>query len=280
MAAPTPSPQAVYLDLDGTLLGPARELHPSTRATLHALVDRGVRVGLATGRMHASAAPYARAVRANAPLVLFNGAQVVDPDDGRVLLERRLGAQATRDALEIARAHGAHVNLYDRERLVIERVTEVAEASMRKDGVRAEAVGDLRSWGTGEVTKLLLIAKDATLDAIEATLAPALRGRASLVRPEPSYLEVLPAGTSKGAALVRVARVIDIPLARMVAFGDGPNDLEMVEVAGVGVAMGNAHATLKAAADEIIGDHASDTIAVALARLFRLDDVTDPRTPQ
>jgi hydroxymethylpyrimidine pyrophosphatase-like HAD family hydrolase len=72
-----------------------------------------------------------------------------------------------------------------------------------------------------------------------------------VVRSEPTYLEILPAGVNKGAALSKVSEITGVPLSDMAAFGDSNNDVEMIEAAGLGVAVGNALDNLKAVADYV-----------------------------
>ncbi|KLU59985.1 putative phosphatase YwpJ [Peptococcaceae bacterium CEB3] len=67
----------------------------------------------------------------------------------------------------------------------------------------------------------------------------------TFVRSEPYFLEILPPDTSKGAALRLLRKHLSIPSSRVVAVGDNPNDKEMLEAAGFGVAVGNAHRELK-----------------------------------
>ena len=75
------------------------------------------------------------------------------------------------------------------------------------------------------------------------------------------FLEVLPRGVNKGVALKEVMSRLSIPLEAVVAFGDGMNDLELLKVAGKGVAMENAHPELKAQADDVAAHHDQEGVA-------------------
>ncbi|MBI4390754.1 MAG: HAD-IIB family hydrolase, partial [candidate division NC10 bacterium] len=92
-----------------------------------------------------------------------------------------------------------------------------------------------------------------------------------LVRSEPTYLEVLPPGVNKGAALAELARQLGIPLDQVVAFGDNLNDLEMVEAAGFGVAVGNAHPDVKARADLVAGTNNEGGMAAVIREVILAD---------
>jgi len=265
--------QAVYFDVDATLVDRHRRFHPETLAAIRDLRTTGVRVGVATGRMYASALPYAEAIEVDAPLILYNGCLVAERATGQAIFERQLALEPARAALALARAMEIHANLYLRDLLVIERVTETAEASMKKDGVRAEPVGDLAKFLQEDPTKILLIAPDALLAEFAAEIRRVwrnVRPLPELVPSEPTYLEILPPGASKGEGLREACRRLRIAPATVVAFGDGPNDLEMLEVAGLSVAMGNAHPDVKAIADRVIGDCDSDAVGRALRDIFEL----------
>ena len=82
-----------------------------------------------------------------------------------------------------------------------------------------------------------------------------------------TYLELLHPEVSKGAALRRIAHMLGVARDEVIAFGDSHNDLDMLAFAGVGVAMGNASAEVKALADLITDSNEDDGIATALERL-------------
>jgi hypothetical protein len=166
--------------------------------------------------------------------------------------------------LRIAAELAIHTNLYVGEELLIAQRSAISLESERKDGVPHTVVGALAPWleaRAAQPYKLLLIEEQGAFDELERRARAALRSECTLVRSEPTYLEVLPPGVCKGAALDAVERCYGIAPSRVVAFGDGLNDVELLERAGLGVAMGNAHPGLAAIADVVIGTHATDAIA-------------------
>jgi len=256
----------IYFDVDETLVDRERRLLPGTVRALAEARRRGARLGLATGRMLVSARPYAEAIEAKAPLILYNGCRIQDPLTGEVLFRRELPLPLARLALEILPGFDIHCNLYVGNSLYIESVTPRAEASMIKDGVEAEPVGDLLSFLREDPVKLLLIGKGKELDRFREEYTRNLPGstRPELVRSEPTYLEILPAGASKGEALGEVSAITGVPLTRIAAFGDSYNDIEMLERAGLGVAMGNSPDDVKARADVVADTNEADGIAKAM----------------
>ncbi len=262
--------RAVYFDVDATLVDSRRRFHPATVAAMHALRDLGVKRALATGRAFASARPYVRAIAADAPLVLYNGSQVVDPVDGAVLSSCDLALEHARRALALAATHDLHVNCY-LERLYVARLGRRAKESVAKDGLAAEPVGDLSAFLDRDPVKLLCIgpapACDAFKDELDAACA-AHPAPPTVVRSEPEYVEVLGHGANKGHGLELACAAAGWDPSEVVAFGDGLNDLELLEAAGLGVAMGNAHPEVRARADRVIGHHDTDALGLALAKIF------------
>ncbi len=264
----------IAADVDGTLVDDRRQIPPAVREALAEARAAGCRLTLATGRMYASVLPFAEAVRTDAPLILYNGAALVERGSRRVTFRRCLSLADARLALTLLRRFPLHVNLYVGEDLYIERVTPAATESMVKDGVTAQAVGDLVAFLREDPVKLLCIGEPADLEAfrlafLEERARRGLPGQTPhLVRSEPTYLEVLPPGVNKGVALAELARQLAIPLEAVVAFGDNLNDAEMLEVAGLGVAVGNAHPDLKARADLVAGTNNKGGMAPVIREII------------
>lgn len=257
----------IVLDVDGTLVDRERRISPDTLRALEAAQASGIRVTLATGRMFASALPYARKIRADAPLILYNGARIQDPINGAILYSAHLPRDQALRALRLAQQSGLHANLYLGEHIYIERVSETSRESARKDGVEQVAVGDLVGFLEGrqeDPVKILLIGPGERLEAFAAAYRAGTQDLPHLVRSEPTYLEILRRGVSKGAALLRLCELVGIPPSAAVAFGDNLNDLEMIQAAGLGVAMGNAHAALKQAARVVAPSNDEDGVAAVL----------------
>lgn len=247
-------------------MGADRRIPGCTLEALRAAQQRGIRVTLATGRMYASALPYAEAVGADAPLILHNGARIQERVSRAVLMTSTLPRQDARRALVLLREFPLHVNLYAGDRLLIEKATPAAKESMRKDGVEACPVGGLLAFldGTPEdPVKLLIVGPSPDLEAFARRFRAEGHDGPGLVRSEVDYLEVLPRGVSKGRALGRLCEHLNIPLGAVAAFGDNHNDAEMIACAGLGVAMATAPPEVQAQA-RIVAPPGKDGIARVL----------------
>jgi hypothetical protein len=252
-------------DVDETLLDPAQRIPEVLRDALEGCRRQGVRLSLATGRMFESARPYLEAIRANAPVILYNGARVQDPQTGRICYDRTVDLQEALRALGLVKDAGLHVNLYLDDGIYIEKTTEVSRESAKKDGVVQKPVGDLAAFLKAPPTKLLIIGPGERLEALWRAF-DAEPHRAAVVRSEPTYLEILPPGVNKGTALREVSRLTGIPLSDIAAFGDSNNDIEMIREAGLGVAVANALPAVKAAARYVSDLPRSDGVAEAIRK--------------
>jgi len=265
--------RAAFFDVDGTLVDSNRRFHPLTVAAIHRMREQGFGRSLATGRMWRSARPFAEAIAADLPLVLYNGARVTDPTSGRTLEEVLLPLAQATFGVEAARRHGLHINYYLGDDLFVERLDERALGSMVKDGSDPQRVESLDRLLDRDPVKLLCIGTPEQCDAFKAEVDRGAPGpkRPTVVRSEPEYVEVLAPGVTKGGGLAVALRHAGLAPSEVVAFGDNLNDLELLELAGLGVAPGDGHPGAVQRADRVIGDHDSDAVGRALFDIFALE---------
>ena len=243
----------VVLDLDGTARSRHLGITSGVRGAIAAARAKGVRVCVATGRMWRSAEPWVRALGADPPVILYNGGQVLDFASGRTLYERRLPGATARAALDLIRNDPeVQPHLYVDDRVLVERPHPLTDAYTADDGLTAEVVPSFEPFLGGDPHKVLVI---GSRDRVEV-LQRAVRDEALLVhavQSEPVYLEILPPGVSKGEALRVLLGDLGLAPIETIAIGDNWNDVEMIEAAGLGVAMGQAPEGVRARADYVCG---------------------------
>lgn len=261
--------QMVVTDLDGTLLNSRRELTARTEAALRAVLARGIPVVLATGKTRYSAEHIIDRLHLSTPGIFMQGMLVYD------------GSGAVRHATALDR----DVATFVATRPVPAGCTLVAysEAAIFTTGGRQDHLDFLTDHHEPEpqhvpslaaatriqpIHKFIFLGPADALAALRQSLAAQLNGSAALVQPMDVLLEVVPAGVSKGTALAGLLAEMGLSAANVVAFGDGENDVEMLRLAGMGVAMGNAMAVVKDSADSVTLTNDEDGVAVALERLI------------
>ena len=243
----------VVADLDGTARSRRFGVTPGVRRAIADVRARGVRVCVATGRMWRSAAPWIQSLGADTPAILYNGGRVFDFDGGRILYERRLAAEFTRQALAVIRRDPeVQPHLFLNDRVYVERRHPMTEAYTEDDGLGYEVMTAFEPLLTDDPHKILVLGAPGRLEALSSA---ARQGRLSAraVQSEPTKLEFLPPGSSKGAALRAMLEALGVEAGEVVAVGDNWNDLEMIEAAGLGVAMADAPEGVRARADHVCG---------------------------
>ena len=265
----------VVLDVDGTLLDSAGELRPRVIQAVRRVTECGCQVTLATGRRFRSTQPIAESLGLTFPLILHGGALIAAPDSGEILHANHLrgwvAGRAIRALTEAGRqpiiygngfgAEQVYLGPAERDDAYVRRYLRVAERVTRLDDAALTGAGDPLGIGVlGEPDDLENAAR-----LVEGI--PGCRVFVTaLQRLDCHLLEVVSAGCSKAAAVEWLCRTYRIDPAAVLAIGDHVNDLELLQIAGFAVAMGDAPPRVRAAADAVTGTADEDGVAQALER--------------
>jgi Cof subfamily protein (haloacid dehalogenase superfamily) len=216
--------------------------------------EAGVHVIVVTGRMFQAVRPYLAELRLDDPVVCYQGALVADPATGEFLRHVTMPLPATFEAMDAVIDAGFHLNCYVDDELYVAEETPEAHAYADLNKVPMHVVGDLRAWLTEEPTKLVAVGDPDALDELEGVLKPRFAGRLFVSKSLPHFLEFAHPDVSKGAGLSFVAERLGFSAAETVACGDGENDRELLDWAGYGVAVANAHPDILGRAQLVVAD--------------------------
>lgn len=257
----------IALDLDDTLLLPDRTI---SRRSLRAVAEarrQGVAVVLATGRMFRAAVPFAKQLQLDLPLIAYQGALIKTTESQEVLRAAELSAADCYPVLEYLDSKGIHANLYIEDELYVATMNEVAASYVSFSKVPVHVVGKLASFDFAHATKIVAIGDPAHLHNTIEPEAKALFGSSLAINTSrPHFLEFGHPHATKSSALAFLGCKLGIFQHEILAIGDGANDLDMIEYAGVGVAMGNADVRLKAVANYVTASNTQDGAAKAIER--------------
>lgn len=209
----------------------------------------GVPVIVATGRMFRSVRPFLEAAGIEEPVVCYQGAAVVDPVSGTFLLHEPLSLESARAVITLLVELGHSPNCYVGDRLYVDRHTEYSRMYAGFQHLPVEEVGDLVTWLEEAPTKLVAVADPEKIPALRAAVAHRYADRVYLTTSLPHLLEIGNPAASKGSGMAFVAEQLGISLDRIVSFGDGENDLELIAEAGFGIAVADANPLLLERAD-------------------------------
>ncbi len=259
-------------DIDGTLVDSKQEVPEENRKAIQRLLATGALFTFATGRIEESTTPYARDLGANAPAILYNGAKIVDLELGETLFERNLPMDQAIAALEVASRLDVRTHVYIDGKVYVARIDSVVRDYAKKDRVDCIEVGDLAAFlksGHAHVppTKFLIIGESESLEILHREIQ-AVFPEGSLVESDACYLELLPPGVSKGAALPILCEILGLNPADTVAVGDNMNDVEMIQAAGMGVAVENAHPYARQQAAFVAPSNEESGVADVIRRFF------------
>ena len=236
-------------------------LRPRTRAAIAALRARGLHVIVVTGRMFRATRPYLEEADLDDPVICYQGALVADPVSGEFLRHVPIPRESALEAIDAVVSAGFHMNCYVDDLLYVAEVTPEARAYADFQHLEIHAVGPLRDWLHDDPTKLVAVGDPAALDELEAELKPRFRGRLFVSKSLPYFLEFAHPDVSKGSGLQFVAGRLGFTAAETVACGDGENDRELLDWAGFGVAVANAHPEILARADLVVPDVEHEGVA-------------------
>lgn len=235
-------------------------LRPRTLAALRRAREAGVRVIVVTGRMYRSIAPYLKEAGLEDPVVCYQGAVVAEAD-GTFLRHVPIPLDVAREAIDAVTAEGVHLNAYVDDDLYVAEVTPEARAYADFQHIPLHPVGDLRTWLSQPPTKLVAVDERTRIDELEQRLKPRFAGRLYVSKSLPEFLEFASPDVNKASGLAFLADRLGFSREGTVALGDGENDVELVQWAGFGVAVANAHERVLAAADLVCPSDEDEGVA-------------------
>ncbi|MAS35724.1 MAG: hypothetical protein CL610_17070 [Anaerolineaceae bacterium] len=268
----------IVVDLDGTLLNAEHEITERTQDAIKAAQAQGVKVVLATGKTRGSALKVIDQLGLDTPGIYVQGLVVHDAA-GSILRQETLDPAVVRQVITFAEDRGFSLIAYSGTRTFVRARNHNTNLVIEYGEPEAEVVGPLQNiLDTTPFNKLMAIdrAEPRRVKALRWQLGMQLDGTARLVQPAlEEMVEVLPKNGSKGTALKALLKDLHLAPSQVMALGDGENDIEMLEYAGVGVAVANAEPILKKVADYVTTASYGEGVAEAIERY-----ILKPAEPQ
>ncbi len=272
----------LVLDVDGTLLNDAKEITKRTLSALLKIQQMGVRVVLASGRPLYGLMKVAKTLELGnygGFILSYNGCQIINAQNGEILFERRINPEMLPYLEKKARKNGFalftyHDNLILTNNSDDEHVLDEAELN---DLVVIEEEEFSTAIDFAPCKCMLVSDDEAALVALEEHWKKRLSGVLDVFRSEPFFLEVVPCSVDKANTLGALLEHLGVKREEVMAIGDGTCDVAMLQLAGMGVAMGQAPDSVKACADYITASNEEDGVAAAVEKMIlaevRIGDV-------
>ena len=263
----------LVLDVDGTLLNDAKEISKRTLASLLKVQQMGIRVALASGRPTYGLMPLAKTLELGnygGFIISYNGGQIINAQNGEILFERRINPEMLPYLEKKARKNNFAIFTYHDDTILTDRSDN--------EHVRAEAnLNNLKIIQEEEFStaidfapcKCILVSNDEeALKDLEEHWKKRLDGTLDVFCSEPYFLEVVPCGIDKANTLGVLLSYLNIAREEVIAIGDGVCDVNMLQVAGLGIAMGHAQDSVKVCADYVTASNEEDGVAQSVEKLI------------
>lgn len=266
--------KAICTDIDGTLLNKERQLSERTISVIRSL-PKDFPVVLASSRMP-SAMRHLQAELGilHHPLICYNGGYVLryHGDTPEVISSTFISAEHTSKILSLAGGTSIHMSLYQDDEWFAPQFDQWTDREQRITKANAtlknseEVIERWAQAGTG-AHKVMCMGEEREIQHLQKLLHEHLGDQIHVYLSRPTYLELAPRSISKGTAMtLLLEKYYDFPMENVMAFGDNYNDIHMLELSGLGVAVENAREELKSVASEITGKSVDDGVASAIEK--------------
>lgn len=266
----------LVLDVDGTLLNNEREISKRTLAALLKVQQMGIRIVLASGRPTYGLMPLAKTLELGnygGFILSYNGCQIINAQNGEILFKRRINPEMLPYLEKKARKNGFAIFTYNDDTIITDNPeNEHIRSEARLNNLEIIKEVEFSTAIDFAPCKCMLVSDDEeALIGLEQHWKRRLNGALDVFRSEPYFLEVLPCGIDKANSLGALLEQLDVKREEVIAIGDGVCDVTMLQLAGMGVAMGHAQDSVKACADHVTASNEEDGVALAVEQIILAD---------
>lgn len=268
----------IVLDLDGTLLSTEKEIIPKTKMLIKKLISKGHIVVIATGRSYRMSSFYYDYLNLNTPMINSNGALLHHPRDiNWGTYHQPINKEYAHDIIDMSYASQSknilakvidsiYLDQHD------ERILNFYQPNKLVDPV---IIGRVKDKLKADPTIMLIYPNESQINQLTNKFKSYLPDSIQIRNWGPPFfiLEVMRKGMNKAAALKKVADFYQIQKENIIAFGDENNDIEMIDYAGIGVAMENASDELKKVANYVTDTNDNEGVRKFLSSYFKISDV-------
>ena len=262
-----------FFDIDGTLLDSHGQIHPLLYPAIARLKNKGIKTAIASGRPYFAAHFLVEELDISDAGMFYTGAHLFDPLAQKTLLEIPLPVADTLAVIQAAQALDLYTEVYTPGGFYLQEQTEISCVHAAHLRVNPE-LDDLVAVVMRSSVSKLLVGVNRTvhgdkISVLEKQFPQLIFARAYLTAyPDWQFASVISGVATKQRAFEFLLRHHQINPHQVIAFGDAESDMDFLQMAGIGVAMGNANENVKAAADWVTKNADEAGVAYALDQLF------------
>ena len=261
--------QAVAFDLDDTLLLDDLTISDYTIETLRILSLNGVHIIPVSGRSFRSMKPFVDQIACVIWFVSCNGAEIWNTVSGGLFRGEKFSVELGHEIAAFGKSWQCYAQTYDGEYFYYNEDSVWAERYAKSSMLKGKLVGDLEIFIQEPRNKILMMDDEKKIAEMLEAASIQFQGRVSVTCSKPWFLEFNPVLATKGNALQLIAEQLGLALSRFLAFGDGLNDLSMLQKAGKGVLVANGQKSLRPLCDDLCLSNQEDGVARYLRNIFR-----------
>ena len=263
----------VAIDLDGTLVTDEKELTKKTVEVIKEASKKGVKIMISSGRSFYRLERFIDALdlrKENQCTICFNGGMIVENKTKEMLYSKNLNAEEVEELIQLGKALRLPIMIYTKDSHCVEKVPDVVQKNAKNlKGMNLKIVNfdDMDfSEKQNYIYKVCFIDKPEKIIEKRKQISEEILKKYEITSSVPEYLEIVKKGIKKSEAIKVVMEKYDIKQDEVMAIGDGENDIEMLDFAGLGIAMENAKEEVKRFANDVTTSNNHDGVANAIEK--------------
>lgn len=240
----------IAIDIDGTLLNGSKKILDETKEDIIKAYNKGVIICICTGRGYPAAKRYIDELNLNIPLILYNGSRIRMSNNSVLLHNRIIDSNVSKNVYDIINKNNGTCCFWREDKLYFNKNDEYTEYYENLTTVKPNVIDKISDELSRSINKFLWFDTPERLEYIKKHILNDVTG-IDCFKSQSHILEIVPTNVNKGEAVRLLANYYSISLDSVIAIGDDENDIPMIKVAGLGVAMGNAKSIVKDIADYV-----------------------------
>lgn len=261
----------IAIDMDGTLLKEDKTISNRTKLSIQKAVQQGVKVVLASGRPIEGLRRYLEELNLMHEedyVMSFNGSVVQKTKSQSIISKNILCGKDLKMLYALSRELNVNIHAFTNKGCITPKMNEYTELEGRINGICVQEADFDEIRDDEEIIKIMFVDPQPVLEEAIDKMDKSLYDKYTIVRSAPFFLEFLNKESSKGTAVKALAAYLGIKREEVICIGDAGNDLDMIEYAGLGVAMQNAFEEVKEAADFITKTNEEDGVAYVIEKFI------------
>lgn len=262
----------IVTDIDGTLIDSEHNVSQENKEAIETFINEGNIFVLASGRPTDGMLEIMKEVNLDemdAYMLSYNGSHLVNTKTLETVHEHGLSDDVFAKVGTFVEEHGLAYSSYHDGKVIVSRKSEFAEMEAGITGMGVEVQENIKAFFADKsIPKSIVFVKDGEMKKYEPLLREFMKNDAEVFQSNDNFLEVMPKGVHKGAGIVDLGKLFQIPVEEIIAVGDGGNDVSMIKAAGLGIAVDNAIPALKEVADEIVVSNDEHALAHIIEKYF------------